>query len=167
MKGRLELIVVILLVAADQASKAIAEATLPFEVSVPVLPFLAAYLTYNKGIAFSLLAFMDDTALIALTIAIMVFVAWLWHQADVGRLWARVGFTLVFGGALGNLIDRLVHGHVVDFILFHTPHWSFAVFNLADSFITVGAALIILDEFLVLRQGAARRAGDGGGDDNG
>ena len=49
---------------------------------------------------------------------------------------ARIGFALIVGGALGNLIDRAVHGHVIDYILFHTPVWSFAVFNLADALIT-------------------------------
>ena len=59
---------------------------------------------------------------------------------------ARIGFALIVGGALGNLIDRAVHGHVIDYILFHTPVWSFAVFNLADAFITVGAVLVVADE---------------------
>ena len=160
MKGRLELILIVLLVIADQGSKALASASLPFGQSVAVLPFLALHLTYNEGISFSLLAFLGDKALIALTLAIMAFVAWLWMQAHAGRLWARIGFTLVFGGALGNLIDRLAHGHVVDFILFHTERWSFAVFNFADSFITVGALLIVLDEFVPARGQADQHPGN-------
>lgn len=164
MKGRLEILLVLALTAADQGSKAIVAATMPFGESVPVLPFLSIHLTYNEGIAFSLLTFLGDKALIVLTVAIMAFVVWLWSQAHVSRLWARIGFTLVFGGALGNLIDRFVHGHVVDFILFHTPQWSFAVFNLADSFITIGAALILLDEFVLLRGGSAATNGDDGKD---
>ena len=153
MKGRFELILFVILIVADQASKLWVEATFEPGLSVPVLPFLAIHLTYNTGIAFSLLSFLDDKALIVVTLAIMAFVVWLWHQAHVSRVWARAGFTLVFGGAFGNLIDRFLYGHVVDFILFHTLSWSFAIFNLADSFITVGAILILLDEFLVLRQG--------------
>ena len=65
---------------------------------------------------------------------------------------ARVGFALVIGGAIGNLIDRVRLGHVIDYILFHTPVWSFAVFNLADAFITVGAMLVVLEEFLEARR---------------
>jgi signal peptidase II len=65
---------------------------------------------------------------------------------------ARAGFALIVGGALGNLIDRSVYGHVIDYILFHTPSWSFAVFNLADAFISVGAVLVILDEFVGWRR---------------
>ena len=59
------------------------------------------------------------------------------------------GYALIIAGALGNLIDRFAYGHVVDFILFYTQTWSFAVFNMADSFITIGAGLVILDELLV------------------
>jgi signal peptidase II len=61
---------------------------------------------------------------------------------------ARIGFCLIIGGAIGNLIDRAVYGHVIDYIFFHTPVWSFAVFNLADAFISVGAFVVVLDEFL-------------------
>jgi signal peptidase II len=165
LKGRLEIVLIALLLLADQGSKAFVQANMPYHESVAVLPFLAVHLTYNEGIAFSLFSFLGDKALIAVTVAIMVFVVWLWRQAHVSRVWARVGFTLVFGGALGNLIDRLVHGHVVDFILFHMPEWSFAIFNLADSFITVGAALILFDEFVVLRGGAEEEADNGDGRD--
>ena len=162
MKGRIELPLIVALTAADQGTKFVAERMLPFHEAVPVLPFLSLFRTWNEGIAFSLLTFMGDKALIALTVAIMAFVAWLWHQAHVDRLWGRVGFTLVFGGALGNLIDRIAWGHVVDFILVHTANWSFAVFNLADSFITVGAALIIVDEFVEVRRGRRQETGDSG-----
>ena len=57
--------------------------------------------------------------------------------------------------AIGNLIDRAVYGHVIDYILFHTPVWSFAVFNLADAFITVGAIMVLAEEFLGWRRQGA------------
>ncbi|MEC9344420.1 MAG: signal peptidase II [Pseudomonadota bacterium] len=154
MSARLGVVVVLLLLAADQASKAAVETYLPFHERVELLPVLSLFRTYNQGIAFSFLSFLPDNALIALTLAIMVFVLWLWRQAHPERIWARIGFALVFGGALGNLVDRLVHGHVIDFILFHLGGWSFAIFNLADSFITIGAVLILIDEFVELRRGA-------------
>ena len=59
---------------------------------------------------------------------------------------------LIAGGALGNVVDRLIHGHVVDFLLFHYRDWSFPAFNVADSAITVGAALLILDELRRVRR---------------
>ena len=58
----------------------------------------------------------------------------------------HLGYALIIAGAIGNLIDGLLLGYVIDYVLFHLPNWSFAVFNLADSFITIGAAAIILDE---------------------
>jgi len=153
--GRAGIVLVVLLVGLDQAVKALVEGFAPLRQAVEVLPFLSLFRTYNQGIAFSFLSFFSDRMLMALTLAIMVFVVWLWRQAHPSRIWARLGFALVFGGALGNLVDRAVHGHVIDFILFHMAGWSFAVFNLADSFITIGAALIVFDEFLELRRASA------------
>jgi len=69
-------------------------------------------------------------------------------------LWAGATdkrFAMVISGAVGNLIDRVTQGHVIDFFLLHTENWAFAVFNVADAFITVGAIAIIIDELLSLR----------------
>ena len=77
-----------------------------------------------------------------------------------GHVIARTGFALIIGGALGNLIDRAVYGHVIDYILFHTPVWSFAVFNLADAFISVGAALVVFDELIGWRREAKPQGPD-------
>ena len=80
---------------------------------------------------------------------IVCFVLWLWRRTPPAHWPAHLGFALVVAGAFGNIIDRFVYGHVVDYVLFHTATWSFAVFNLADACITVGAALIFLNEFLM------------------
>lgn len=141
-----------LAVAADQWIKWLVEASLPLQQAVPVLPFLALYRTYNTGIAFSMLGGMSDVTLIAVTLAVTALILWLAWRSEPGQTLARLGFTLILGGAIGNLIDRLVHGHVIDYMLFHTQSWSFAVFNLADAFITVGAGLVILDELLGWRR---------------
>ena len=81
-------------------------------------------------------------------------------RTDARQQLARFGFALIIGGAIGNLIDRVWHGYVIDYVLFHLPawNWSFAIFNLADAFITVGAGLVILDEFLEWRRERAHRA---------
>ncbi|WP_083220237.1 signal peptidase II [Hoeflea olei] len=134
----------------DQAIKWLVETHLPFHEIVPVMPMLALYRTWNEGIAFSLLKGLPDTGLIVLTTVVIVFVAYLWWRTPGNRIIAHLGYALIIGGALGNLIDRAVYGHVVDYILFHTQTWSFAVFNLADSFISIGAALIVLDELLIM-----------------
>jgi signal peptidase II len=142
------LIVIPLAVAVDQVSKYLVETGLPLQEPVPLLPVLSLFRTYNTGIAFSFLSGLDDAVLVALTLAISAFIIYLWVRSEPRQKLSRLGYALVLGGAIGNLIDRVRLGHVVDFILVHTQDWSFAVFNFADSFITVGAMLIILDEVL-------------------
>jgi signal peptidase II len=132
----------------DQAIKYLVETRLPFHELVPVMPMLSLYRTWNEGIAFSLLKDLPDSGLLVLTLVVIVFVLYLWRRTPAERTLAHLGFALIIGGALGNLIDRAVYGHVVDYILFHTQTWSFAVFNLADSFISVGAGFIVLDELI-------------------
>jgi signal peptidase II len=132
----------------DQLIKWLVETRLPFHELVPVIPMLGLYRTWNEGIAFSLLKGLPDSGLLALTAVVIVFVLYLWWRTPGERGIAHLGFALIIGGALGNLIDRAVYGHVVDYILFHTSTWSFAVFNLADSFISIGAGLIVLDEVI-------------------
>lgn len=135
-----------LLVTLDQAVKQWVETSLPFQQPVPVLPSLAWYRTWNEGVAFSFLTGLHDWLLILITVLIILFVLWLWKTTPRRRWLAQLGFALVIGGAAGNLFDRIFTGHVVDFILFYIGNWSFAVFNLADAFISVGATAIILDE---------------------
>ena len=137
-------------VAIDQVIKWLVETQLPFHELVPVVPMFALYRTWNEGIAFSLLGGLPDTALLALTGLVIIFVLYLWLRTPSGRLIAHLGFALIIGGALGNLVDRAVYGHVVDYILFYTESWSFAVFNLADAFISIGAGLIVLDEVIAM-----------------
>ena len=142
-------LVITLLVAADQAVKYWVSSTMPFHQLVDVLPFLGFYFTYNEGIAFSFLSSVGAEVLIVLTLVVTAFVLWLWRNLEEGRWLSALGYALVISGALGNLVDRILLGKVVDYILFHVGNWSFAVFNLADSFISVGAAAIVLDEILI------------------
>lgn len=135
----------------DQWLKHMVEARLDMHVPVPVLPFLSLFRTHNTGIAFSLLDDFGSVGLIAVTLGVMGLIAFIAARTDPAQRLARLGFALIVGGALGNLIDRVWHGHVVDYILFHLPSWSFAIFNLADVFITLGAGLVVLDEFLAWR----------------
>lgn len=136
----------VLAVAADQWIKNLVETRLDMHTQVDVLPFLALYRTYNTGVAFSMFSWMGDKGLIVLSLLVIAFVLYLATRTTSGQVLARTGFVLIVGGAIGNLIDRSVHGHVIDYVLFHTPAWSFAVFNLADTFITIGAGLVILEE---------------------
>jgi signal peptidase II len=132
----------------DQATKwAITGAMRPGEARA-LAPFFNLVLTFNRGAAFSFLSdaggwqreFFIAVALIA-TVIILVL---LWRSS--AQLY-RAGLTLILGGALGNLWDRMVLGQVVDFLDFHALGWHWPAFNVADSAITLGAALIILDGF--------------------
>lgn len=148
-------------VALDQVIKYLVETRLPFHELIPVMPMLGLFRTWNEGIAFSLLKDLPDTGLLMLTAMVIVFVIFLWRRTPSDRSIAHLGFALIIGGALGNLVDRAVYGHVVDYILFYTSTWSFAVFNLADSFISIGAGLIVLDEVIAaLRERKAKKQSD-------
>lgn len=140
------LIVIVIAVILDQVVKIAVENYLPMQEAVPLLPVLALYRTYNLGVAFSLLSGMEREFIVGMRVLIVAFVLWLWRRTPKERPFAHGGFTLIIAGAIGNLVDGFVYGHVIDYILFHTETWSFAVFNLADSFITIGAGLVILDE---------------------
>lgn len=142
--------IIIAAVGLDQWIKVLVETRLPMHEAVDVLPFLALYRTYNTGVAFSMFSWIGDTGLIIISLCVIAFVLWLARSAAPGNRLAHLGFALIIGGALGNIVDRTLFGHVIDYILFHTPVWSFAVFNLADVFITVGAFLVICDEFFGL-----------------
>ncbi|RFC69649.1 MULTISPECIES: signal peptidase II [Mesorhizobium] len=140
---------VVIAVALDQWVKMLAETRLTMHEQVDLLPFFALFRTYNTGVAFSMFSWIGDKGLIAISLGVIAFMLYL--AARTSSALALAGFALVIGGAVGNLIDRAIYGHVIDYFLFHTPVWSFAVFNLADAFITVGAALILLHEVFLNR----------------
>ncbi len=145
-------LLVVVAIGLDQWIKYLVETRLALHEPVEMLPFLALFRTYNTGIAFSMLDSFGDIGLIAVSVCVVAFVLYLAAKTAPGQILARIGFALIVGGALGNLIDRAVYGHVIDYILFHTPVWSFAVFNLADAFITVGAVVVVFDELVGWRR---------------
>jgi signal peptidase II len=114
--------------------------------SEPLTPFLDLTLRWNRGISFSLFARgsgSGETALLALTLAATGLLAW-WLFRSRSALPAT-GLGLIIGGALGNAIDRIVHGAVVDYLDLHAFGRHFFVFNLADAAINIGVALLVLD----------------------
>ncbi|PHP68713.1 signal peptidase II [Zhengella mangrovi] len=144
-------------IALDQWIKHLVETGMGYHEQIDLLPFFALFRTHNTGIAFSLLADFGAGGLIVLSLVIAAFVLWLAWISGPGQRLAHLGFTLIIAGAIGNLIDRVLLGYVVDYFLFHTPAWSFAVFNLADVWITLGAGLVLLEEFVSWRR--AEKAG--------
>jgi signal peptidase II len=146
----------VITVVLDQGTKAAVRALLPLYDSVSVIPgFLNFTYVQNTGAAFGLLnsadlpfkpAIMTVVALTAL-VAISVYAMKTSSQDPLGQ----IGLALVMGGAVGNLIDRVTTGYVVDFVDAYWGNWHFWAFNVADAAITVGACLLILDMMLVNR----------------
>jgi len=135
-------------VAADQLTKAAVVAALHDGGGRPVTGWFTLVLTYNTGAAFSFLATASGWqrwVLAGIACAAAVFIVALLRRG--GSALYSAGLALILGGALGNLIDRLTLGKVVDFLLFHYAEWAYPAFNVADSAITVGAAFLILDSF--------------------
>jgi signal peptidase II len=137
-------------VAADQLTKwAILGAFAPGE-RAAVSGFFNLVLVFNKGAAFSFLAGAPgwQTPLFAAVAVIAIVVVTLILLRSRGEPLMCAGLALVLGGALGNLIDRLRYGYVVDFLDFHAFGWHWPAFNVADSAITIGAGVLILDSLL-------------------
>jgi signal peptidase II len=111
--------------------------------------FFNLVLAFNKGAAFSFLAGAggwQTPLLVAFALAAVAIVSVMLVRSP-GRNVFRAGLALILGGAIGNVIDRLRYGHVVDFLDFHAGGWHWPAFNVADSAIVVGAALLILEGF--------------------
>jgi len=143
--------IALLLVLLDQYTKFLATESLDYGRPVPVFFWFNLTLHYNTGAAFS---FLDNAggwqryffSIVASAISIGLLI-WLYLLPRKQRLLA-FGLAFILGGAIGNLWDRVALGHVVDFISLHYKGWYFPTFNVADSAITVGAALMLLDSFL-------------------
>lgn len=138
-------LIVILL---DQVSKIWMSKLLEYGQSIPVTSFFNLVMAYNKGAAFSFLASESGWQRyffsgIAAAAVIVILVLLKRHAGQRQFCWA---LALVLGGAVGNLVDRLMHGHVIDFLDFYANNWHWPAFNIADSAIFVGAILFIFDE---------------------
>jgi signal peptidase II len=125
---------------------------------IPVLPFFDLVMVWNPGISYGLLPArgMAGTAILAVfsIVAVAGLGWWLWH-AGRGALAAALG--LVIGGAIGNLIDRLIYGQVADFFHFYLRGYDWYVFNIADCAITLGVAVLLYDALLRPEPEAASR----------
>ncbi|AQX20570.1 signal peptidase II [Bartonella sp. WD16.2] len=144
------LIITVLL---DQMIKFWVIQTIPLETKIPLLPFISLYHVRNSGIAFSFLSSFSHWGLIAFTLIIIVFLLWFWKNAEYDKILTHFGIVLILGGAIGNLIDRIRFHYVTDYISFQIDGvFSFAIFNLADTFITLGSIAVLVDEFRILFQ---------------
>ncbi|MFC3052447.1 signal peptidase II [Kordiimonas pumila] len=149
------LLIAALLVLADQLSKwwILEGLNLPEVGSIPLLPFLNFTFVENYGISMGLP--LGDSlgwwGIVILTSGISLWLVW-WLKSTDSKFegWA---IAIILGGAIGNLIDRFVHGAVIDFVHLHAGGYSFYVFNVADSAITIGVVLLLIDSLRQARKG--------------
>ncbi|MED5349500.1 MAG: signal peptidase II [Pseudomonadota bacterium] len=137
----------ILLVFADQISKYLIVQTLTLGETINVLPFLDFYLVFNTGIAFS---FFDEGGELGRWILVFLVLLVCLYLVNVLiseklRKYETFALLMILSGGLGNLIDRSLWGHVIDFIHLYYENYSFYIFNLADTFISIGVIIYILD----------------------
>ncbi len=143
-----------LIILADQFTKTLIIGAFQLGDSHTVTSFFNIVRAHNTGAAFSFLAGAGGWQrwfFIGLGIAAALFIVWMLRSHGGQRLFSWA-LALILGGALGNVIDRFIHGYVVDFLQFHYAGWAFPSFNVADSAISIGAACLILDELLRVRR---------------
>jgi signal peptidase II len=137
----------IIMVGVDQWTKIMAMRHVRFDQVVPIFSWLNIILRYNRGAAYGFLAGQSGWqlyvfALFSLLVSIMLLV---WLVQTPRGYWARcLGLSLVIAGAIGNGIDRVIRGFVIDFVDFHLRTWHFATFNVADACVSVGAFFLVL-----------------------
>ena len=139
--------------ALDQISKSIVVRAIPHNTRIPVVPGLLDFTChFNRGALFGSLQGYR-IVLLVVTPLIGAFVVWYYSQAAAERPWTRWGLILVLGGAIGNFLDRIHPGAVIDFILFHWyDRWEWYVFNVADSAITIGVMILVIDTLREFRE---------------
>jgi signal peptidase II len=141
----------IVVIIADQLTKLWIQQSFELYQRVALLPWLDFTLVYNKGAAWSFLSNAGGWQrwffTVISTVISVVLIVWL-QRVDRKQPYLLMALTLILGGAVGNLIDRVLLGKVVDFVLVYYDSWYFPAFNLADSAITVGAGFMILDMFI-------------------
>lgn len=144
----------LVIILADQFTKVLILGSYRLGDSTYVTPFFNIVRAHNTGAAFSFLAAASGWQrwfFTAIGIAAAIFIVWLLRSHSGQKLFS-FALSCVLGGAIGNVVDRLLHGYVVDFVQVHWRGWYFPAFNVADSAITIGAACLILDELLRVRR---------------
>ena len=145
----------LVLVLADQITKVLIAGLYELGEGTPITSFFNIVRVHNTGAAFSFLADAGGWQrwlFTGLSAGASIFIIYLLYSHAGQRLFC-FALTCVLGGAVGNLIDRVVYGYVIDFLDFYAAGWHFPAFNVADSAITLGAFCLILDELLRVRRG--------------
>jgi len=132
----------------DQLTKVAAADYFVHQMEVRLAPFLSLVLVHNTGAAFGFLSSASgwqNIFFIIVALIASVVILWMTSRLDAGESLIAIGLMLVLGGAVGNVIDRFVHGYVIDFVDIHYQTWHWPAFNVADSAITIGAVLLLMD----------------------
>lgn len=143
-----------IIVLLDQLSKIVATKLLASSAFLQITSFFNLVLAYNKGAAFSFLASESGWQrhlFTAISIGAALFFLYLLKKHPTQKQFC-LGVALLLGGAIGNLIDRVLYGHVIDFLDLHVGSWHWPAFNVADAAICIGALLFILDELRRVRK---------------
>jgi signal peptidase II len=146
------LLLSLMVILLDQATKQFAEAMLTAYQAVYVLPFFDFTLMYNTGAAFSILSDQGGWQrwffVVLALIVTAVLIGWL-RRLKPAEKWVAVALSLIIGGAVGNVIDRILFGQVIDFIHLHYQQYYWPAFNVADSAIFIGVAIMLFDAFVL------------------
>jgi len=147
------IVLIVIFILGDQWTKNLVVNNLELYERVNITSFFDITLLYNTGAAFSLFAFDTGSQRIPL-ILISIFVSvyllgFLIKHASTNHCALNLSISMIAGGALGNLVDRITQGYVVDFLLFYYENWYFPAFNVADSLITIGMMIFLIDNFMI------------------
>jgi signal peptidase II len=142
--------IALIVVVVDQLTKVLAVDRLLGQPGVEIAPFFRLVLSYNTGAAFSFLSGAggwQNAFFIAVAVVVCAVILAMLRRLGQRDHQVALALWLILGGAAGNLIDRIWHGYVVDFLDLYYGHWHWPTFNVADSAIAIGAALLVLDAF--------------------
>ena len=147
------IVLIVIFILGDQWTKNIVVNNLELYDRINITSFFDLTLLYNTGAAFSLFAFDTGSQRIPL-ILVSIFVSvyllgFLIKHASTNHCALNLSISMIAGGALGNLVDRITQGYVVDFLLFYYENWYFPAFNVADSLITIGMMIFLIDNFMI------------------
>ena len=147
------ILLIIIFILGDQWTKNLVVNNFQLYERFNITPFFDITLLYNTGAAFSLFAFDTGSQripliLISIIVSVYLLCLLIKHASSNHRA-LNLSITMIAGGALGNLVDRIAQGYVVDFLLFYYENWYFPAFNVADSLITIGMMIFLIDNFMI------------------
>lgn len=152
----------VLVILLDQITKQLVVRNLDWYETIPLIPHLNLVHMKNTGAAFSMMSSAPPAFFVLLGTAVSIGILWWLRRNPHGQTLLAAALSLIMGGALGNVIDRVARGHVVDFVDFYVGGWHFAAFNVADMAISLGTGLLLLDMLIDMQRARKARTAAGG-----